>query len=36
MSITSVTEDIAVQHLRQYLRINTAHPNPDYGMFVSV
>ncbi|VDM97481.1 unnamed protein product [Thelazia callipaeda] len=23
-------DDIAVQHFREYLRINTAHPNPDY------
>ncbi|CAG9532143.1 unnamed protein product [Cercopithifilaria johnstoni] len=34
MSATSMTpvkeEDIAVRHFREYLRINTAHPNPDY------
>ncbi|VBB28849.1 unnamed protein product [Acanthocheilonema viteae] len=34
MSVTSTIpekeENIAVRHFRQYLRINTAHPNPDY------
>ena len=25
-------EDIAVTTFRRYLRINTSHPNPDYGM----
>ncbi|KAM3718615.1 Aminoacylase-1 [Dirofilaria immitis] len=29
-SVTSEKEDIAVRHFREYLRINTAHPNPDY------
>uniref|UniRef100_A0A158Q8T0 N-acyl-aliphatic-L-amino acid amidohydrolase n=1 Tax=Elaeophora elaphi TaxID=1147741 RepID=A0A158Q8T0_9BILA len=29
-TITEKEEDIAVRHFRQYLRINTAHPNPDY------
>uniref|UniRef100_A0A1I8EGH2 M20_dimer domain-containing protein n=2 Tax=Wuchereria bancrofti TaxID=6293 RepID=A0A1I8EGH2_WUCBA len=34
MNVTSIIpekeEDIAVRHFREYLRINTAHPNPDY------
>lgn len=30
-SIIPEKEDIAVRHFREYLRVNTAHPNPDYG-----
>jgi len=25
------TEDLAVTRFREYLRIKTVHPNPDYG-----
>ena len=28
-----MTEDIAVTKFREYLRVNTEHPTPDYGIF---
>ena len=31
-SLSKMSEDIAVTKFREYLRINTEQPNPDYGL----
>ena len=33
MTLTEEKDEIAVQKLREYLRIKTVHPEPDYGMY---